>query len=426
MPLLYVVLAGQATALIALGRVDPAAGSTLLLVAFGAATAAAVFAYAINHRDPLPLRRIVILACLLRLPLLFAEPRLSDDAWRYLHDGRAQAAGVNPFRHAPAERATETFRGPEHARINHPQHVTIYPPAAQAAFLLVALLGSSLLIWKLILLAAELALILGLAALLRARGSPPHHVALYAWHPLAIVEVAGNAHLEPLAIAALVWALLFAARARPVPAGIALGVSVAVKYWAAPLLPFLARGTPRWPVAAATGATLLILYLPYAIGANPLGSLGAFTAQWQSNAGAFALLQQITGSRAAAGALAFAGVALVLASCWRAAARAEDAAFALIFATLLLSPVVHPWYLVWLLALLVIRPITAPVSLAALWWTFAVPVAYAALPPYAATGIWQVPGWALLVQYVPLAVLLAMAAFTAVASRSTAPAVTPG
>src|SRR5829696_5706523 len=41
-------------------------------------------------------------AVLFRLSILFAPPYLSDDIYRYVWDGRVQAAGINPYRYIPA------------------------------------------------------------------------------------------------------------------------------------------------------------------------------------------------------------------------------------------------------------------------------------------------------------------------------------
>src|SRR5262245_38437784 len=40
-------------------------------------------------------------AIAMRLALLLAEPYLSTDIYRYVWDGRVQAAGINPYRYVP-------------------------------------------------------------------------------------------------------------------------------------------------------------------------------------------------------------------------------------------------------------------------------------------------------------------------------------
>ena len=44
---------------------------------------------------------VIAFAALFRLSLLFSPPYLSDDIYRYIWDGRVQAAGINPYRYTP-------------------------------------------------------------------------------------------------------------------------------------------------------------------------------------------------------------------------------------------------------------------------------------------------------------------------------------
>ena len=46
---------------------------------------------------------VVTVAAALRLALVAGEPALSNDVYRYVWDGRVQAAGINPYRHTPAD-----------------------------------------------------------------------------------------------------------------------------------------------------------------------------------------------------------------------------------------------------------------------------------------------------------------------------------
>lgn len=391
---------------------DGGVSVTRLLALFAGASLAFLVALLAHRRQTLPFRWMIVAALLLRLPLLPAEPSLSDDVWRYLHDGRAQLAGVSPYAYAPADPATAAFRGPEHARINHAELPTIYPPAAQLAFALVALLGSSLLAWKLLALTAELALLAALAALLRETGRPAWPAALWAWHPLVLVEVAGNAHLEPLAIAPLLAALLLALRGRATLAGTLLGLSVAVKLIALPILPFLKRDRLT-AVALGAAAALTLLYAPYLLldGARVFGSLGTFAERWEFNGSVYPLLRLALEPGAARVALG-AAFAVALLVTWRRATSPVDATLVILLAGLLLAPVVHPWYLLWVIPCAAIIPVRgtahkrAGFAAAALAWSFSVVLSYAVLEPYRASGVWALPiGWQL-AEYAPVYLLL--------------------
>jgi hypothetical protein len=53
---------------------------------------------------------VIIFAVLFRVGLLFSAPYLSDDIYRYVWDGKVQAAGVNPYRYIPADPALSHLR----------------------------------------------------------------------------------------------------------------------------------------------------------------------------------------------------------------------------------------------------------------------------------------------------------------------------
>ena len=53
---------------------------------------------------------VLLVAAALRLPLIVSPPFLSTDIYRYVWDGRVQAAGVNPYRYLPADPALASLR----------------------------------------------------------------------------------------------------------------------------------------------------------------------------------------------------------------------------------------------------------------------------------------------------------------------------
>ena len=86
------------------------------------------------------------LALAMRALTLLSPPLLSTDIYRYVWDGRVQAAGINPYAYLPAAPALRALRdggaGAEaiYPNINRADYApTIYPPAAQAIFAAVGL-----------------------------------------------------------------------------------------------------------------------------------------------------------------------------------------------------------------------------------------------------------------------------------------------
>ena len=304
---------------------------------------------------------VVGVALALRAAVLPVEPTLSDDVWRYLWDGRALASGMDPYRLPPGALPD----GAVDPRLNHPDLRTIYPPVAQLGFAFATRLQDAFAGpglppwagWKAWLLAHELLLCALLVAWCVRRGGSAWDAAIYAWNPLVVTEYAGNAHHDPTGILWLVVALLLAEvrPSRAVGSAMASALAIGVKLVALPAALFLWRG---WSGAArVVGIALVVGLVATYVGlaSGPSSGLAAFAARWRHDDALFGWLAFAFGDGGGrvACALLVAGTAL---AAWHE--RLEPvAATQLVFrAGLLLGPVVHPWYLGWLLALEVLRP----------------------------------------------------------------------
>lgn len=414
---LAAALALEAGALVALGHLPGAADTPLpALALWGAAWAGHLLVWRRLARggEASGRERILLWSAgvAVRLALLPLLPHFSNDVWRYLWDGWVSVHGVNPFLHPPGAAALDGLATAWRPLINHPSVPTIYPPGAQIVFHLLALLGPSLLLFKAAWTAADLGVALLLDRTARRRGDASA-VPLWLWlgSPLVLVEVAWSGHLEPLALLPVAAALLLAARSAPrksdgggrprgLAAGALLGLGASVKLAPLAAVPALAR---RRGLGAAALALLvpLLLYLPYSgAGSAVFAGLGEYTSRWAFNGGLFPLLAGIVGDVAARrAALAVpAGIALLAAvRRW----RLERTLLRTAGAALLLSPTVHPWYLLWVLpfaALLRRRP----------WilWTATVFLAYAGRDVFRATGEWPHPPALAAAVHAPVVALL--------------------
>src|SRR6185503_20921302 len=101
---------------------------------------------------------VIAFAIIFRLSILFAPPYLSDDIYRYVWDGRVQAAGINPFRYIPAAPELAHLRDDAiYPKINRRDwSYTIYPPVAQAVFFVTTRISESVVWMKATMLGFEL------------------------------------------------------------------------------------------------------------------------------------------------------------------------------------------------------------------------------------------------------------------------------
>ena len=333
---------------------------------------------------------VLVVAALLRLTLLFELPLHSSDIYRYVWDGRVQAAGINPYRFVPADPALEPLRdGAIFPQINRATYaVTIYPPVAQMAFFVFTRVGDALWAVKLGWLALEALAMLALTRLLAQLGRPPAELLLYAWHPLPVWEIAGDGHVDAGMAAFLVLALWAWTAGRRLATGTLLAVSVLIKPLTLVALPAFWRRWD-WRVPTAFLATAVLVYLPYlGIGGEVVGFLPAYVGEegMESGSGFYllGLIERLAGPLPAAAPAVYliAGTAL-LASLAVAAVRdrrsdaAETAGHAqrLLLAGLFVLSPNYPWYFLVLVPLGCLRPWRAALALTLLSF-----VLYAAPP----------------------------------------------
>lgn len=322
-------------------------------------------------------------------------PLLSTDAYRYVWDGRVQAAGINPYLHIPAAPELQALRdrgtGPAaiYPNINRADFApTIYPPAAQAIFAAVGLVWPSLWGMKAAMLAFDLMALGAALGLLRAARVPAERVLVYAWNPLVAWEFAGGVHIDAAATGLTGLALLVAVRRWPVLASTALALAVLCKLLPAALFPaFWRRWDWRTPATAA--AVIAAGYACYAgAGWRVLGYLPGYAKEEEiAGGGAFLLrLLALLGPAPSWASLAYLGAgALLLGGLAarvmrqlplpadpgaRATVLCRDVMWLGTATAAVLSPH-YPWYL----APLALPAVLAPAP-AVLWLMVASPVLY--------------------------------------------------
>ena len=397
---------------------------------------------------------VIVVAMLARILVVIGhEPRLSDDIYRYIFDGRNLAAGVNPYLVTPRQRMEElglevpavpdpSFELPPRlldadeprwtgeaaliGRVNNPEMATIYLPTSQYLFGGLGWVANG---WELTrpasmarlyragFVGVECLMLLVLATALHRADRSAWWLTLYAWHPLALAEIAGSGHQDILG-AGLLAATAWTARTPIWTACLAAGGLV--KPFIIPVAALLLRGRSwrSWALSLATGAVIVagmgapLLLAPEGQPFRNLESTSSrFSAKWAYFGSvyepALALLERVDpiGDDAEAWRarerheaiargiclVVFASVAVVI----FAAVRCPwSSTRTLLVAMVLCSTTAHPWYLLWALVL-------APRAPSATLWVLSLtlPLAYA---PLWTGGPWSAPAWVLVAAYGPV------------------------
>ncbi len=239
--------------------------------------------FVLRHRLPQQAIWVVLgLAFVMRAVLMPAPMLLSSDIYRYVWDGRVQAAGINPYRYIPADPALAGLRDtaiyPNINRANYAR--TIYPPMAQVFFAAMGRISDSVIAMKLAMFLCEVIAVLCLLRLLGLAKLPPERVLIYAWNPLVLWSFALDGHVDAVAVGLLGLALLSRARRWDGVAGALLGCAALVKFLPIVAAPAFLRGGTLWRPAIAGVAVIALLYGLYlSAGAHVLGFLPSYRSE---------------------------------------------------------------------------------------------------------------------------------------------------
>ncbi|WP_096302316.1 glycosyltransferase 87 family protein [Jatrophihabitans sp. GAS493] len=318
----------------------------------------------------------------LNLLALLSGPTSSDDDFRYAWDAKVQLSGTDPYRYVPAdpillpERDAFTFPTDRPCRhrpvaadgctqINRPDVHTIYPPVAQASFVGMRLLSFGGRGGHLPLQLTEALASLGVTLLLvrnaRRRGRPLWSAAVWAWCPIAVLELANDAHIEGIAVLLSIAGVLASARGRDRAAALWVGAAIATKLYPALLLPALMRRRPGLVAGTAVGFVALS-YVPHvlAVGREVIGYLPGYLQEGDYLDGGRFLLLNVVFPEAVSPYVAVLLLAAIAVAVWRRGdpQRPELGSLLMVGAFFLIATPDLSWYSLLLLALcaLAVRP----------------------------------------------------------------------
>lgn len=326
-----------------------------------------------------------ILGCIaLRLIPTGVEP--SDDAYRYVWEGRVQHAGFNPYCVPPDDPKLAHLRDDDWRHINHPDYTAIYPPLAQIQFLLTTCVSTSIYAIKFVHVLWDALIVIVLGRILRREELRPHLAIMYGLCPLTLTAIALEGHLDSLMLLPLALMVLAHRSGKPLLAGAMLGLAISAKLVALLMGPWLVWRHPRAAVICV--GVVILTYVPY-LGAGPdlFGSLH----RWPQETEFFSLLGAIGVTRfETAWPKVWTGLGLMAIIGWLClrSKKPDHVGQDTFTALLLASPIVHPWYLTWPLLFAPLRQRWCWVLMGAAMVCY-----YQAGIVQVRTGAWAMPLW---------------------------------
>lgn len=307
---------------------------------------------------------ILFWALCFRITGILASPILAeDDYFRFMWDGYQFAETGTPYGKAPADFFEEDGL-PDAVEsllydINYPELPTIYGPVMEVVFLASYLIKpASLLVLKCLFVLFEGLMLYFLSQFLNVRW-----LLAAAWCPLLIFETSFQAHPDIIGVAFLCGAIWACRRERSWTAMGFLALATCAKPFAILVWPFIVARGKWFRQGMLFAAMLAAIYLPFIFTSSDAGgySLGAMAQHWEFNSLGYALLKEIFNERARAASLLIFGVIylflLIRFRSGNSGDEVEKAPLDLVYGSFfLVSPVINPWYLLWLLPFVMLRP----------------------------------------------------------------------
>jgi len=300
---------------------------------------------------------LVAAAVILRVTLIPAP--VSDDVNRYLWEGKLVLAGENPFAALADDPRWIDYRDDFWEDMNHRDRPTAYPPGIQWIMAGAVAVAYHPLSMKALALSGDLATLILLLRLLHHGSQPIRWAGFYAFNPVVLMAFAAEAHFDSLMVAALVGMILSERFKRPIWTWLLFGFAIQIKLVCLVLAPLLVNRSNLRSLWA-LGLVLILPTLPFLSeldrwwqGVTTFGGSGCF------NGPLLTALCLIGIPLTTAKNLTTTCFVLIAIGIWTAKLRGlpfAKSSFFLLSTLLVCSPIVHFWYLTWILPFVALMP----------------------------------------------------------------------
>ena len=319
------------------------------------------------------------LAIGLRLVFLLAIPNLSQDFYRFIWDGRLILSGLNPYLTTPNDlMGSQPDLFPQMKMLFEGMgalsagHYSNYPPIHQLPFIIAAMLFKhsilgSVVVLRLILIAADLGILFFGKKLLRKLHLPTRNIYWFILNPLVIIELTGNLHFEGLMLLFFIMALYYIHTQKWHLAALTMALSIAVKLAPIISLPLFLNKLGWKKIVRfylSVGGVFILLFIPFLKGdffENYSSTIGLWFSKFEFNASFYYFLKWVLKATSKLELIHSMGIVvmsvLVLQISYQLV-RNKIKTTALIHSILWLlsgyyfiSTTVHPWYIISLLLL---------------------------------------------------------------------------
>jgi len=350
---------------------------------------------------------VTIAAIAIRLIFINTLPVGSDDIYRYMWDGKLQLNGINPYLYIPNDPQLSGLHSDLlPAKVNFPEMKTIYFPLSQWIFYLGYLLsGESVWGYKLLLFIAELVTVFSLYLLLKQSGIQVKYLLYYVLCPLPIIHFAVDAHLDGFGLPLLLLSIYFYLKERKILASVLLGLSFSIKPVGLVFIPILflkEKGlVNKLKVSVIPLIAFFVQFLPYIFNTNPFEAFIIYTKNWIFNGFVFDTLNLFFHNNQKTRLICGILLILFLIPLYLSKKSFYDKIYYSALFMMIFSPVVHPWYIAWIVILIPLSQKWSGITYAALSSLTSFTVLN-----YQLNGVWKEYWTVLLIEYLPVLILI--------------------
>jgi hypothetical protein len=350
---------------------------------------------------------IITGSVVLRMCLMFIHPIGSDDFYRYLWEGKVISNGFNPYKFEPASPELSEIHSdilPE--KVGFKDLKSVYPPLSLILFSLSYQIGGES-FWgiKILLFLFEVITVLVIYLILKDLKIKLQNILLYMLCPLPLFQFFIDAHIDGFGLTLLILSIYFYLKKNRPLSLLFIALSICIKPVGIILLPvyfFLEKELKyKAEVLAVPAAVCFLLYLPFIFSANVFEALTTFTVNWTFNGFIFEIINYFLQNNQISRIICFCLLIIMVFPVYISKMNFLNKAYLSIILLLILSPVVHPWYVSWLVIFIPLLPKWSGILFVVL-----VSLTSFTVVNYQLNNIWKNFTLVLVIEYVPVILVL--------------------
>ncbi len=350
---------------------------------------------------------LILLSALTQLSFINFEPIGSDDIYRYMWDGKVQVNGINPYLYKPIDKElNELHSNILPTKMNFKEMRTVYFPLSQWLFYVgYKISGENFWAYKILIFISIITTIFLLYKILLKLKLENKRLLFFILSPLIYFQFSLDGHLDAYGLPLLISSLYFYINGKKLISAVFLGLSFSVKPIAVVLIPifFLNENSfsDKIKFLIVNLFSFLIQFIPYVFSSNPFEAFFIFSKNWMYNGFIFTTINSFFHNNQLSRLITWLLLLISLLPIYFSKIELIKKIYFAITLMIIFSPVVHPWYLIWVLVLIPLVDLTSGFYLVS-----AISLTSITIYIYKMTGVWKDFYLVQMIEFIPTILLM--------------------